>query len=69
MECAIIDWGYFDGEETNETYAEQVTRCPECGKWLVKLTHNEVWRTRCPNSHCIDCVERTADGRAVLSVS
>lgn len=30
---------YFDGEETSETYAEQVTSCPACGRWLVDPTY------------------------------
>jgi hypothetical protein len=35
---------HFDGEETSETYADQVTSCPECGKWLVEPAYKEVWR-------------------------
>ncbi len=37
---------HFDGEETSETYAEQVTRCPGCGKWLVEPAYVEAWRLR-----------------------
>jgi hypothetical protein len=36
----------FDGEETSETYADQVTRCPSCGKWLVEPVSVEAWRSR-----------------------
>jgi hypothetical protein len=25
---------FVDAEESSETYAEQVTQCPECGEWL-----------------------------------
>jgi hypothetical protein len=27
-------WVFFDDERTSETYAEQITRCPECGMQL-----------------------------------
>ena len=27
-------WVFFDDQETSETYAEQVERCPACGKPL-----------------------------------
>lgn len=27
-------WVFFDDLETSETYAEQVTHCPECGREL-----------------------------------
>ena len=37
---------HFDGEETSETYAEQVTRCPGCGKWLIEPASAEAWRSR-----------------------
>ena len=37
---------YFDGEQTSETYADQVTRCPGCGKWLVELAFKEAWPSR-----------------------
>jgi hypothetical protein len=29
-------WVFFDDLETSETYAEQVTHCPECGKELER---------------------------------
>jgi len=29
---------HFDGEETSETYAEQVTHCPGCGTPLDRKT-------------------------------
>jgi hypothetical protein len=35
---------HFDGEETSETYAEQVTRCPGCGKWFAEPPSREAWR-------------------------
>jgi DNA-directed RNA polymerase subunit RPC12/RpoP len=37
---------YFDGEETSETYADQVTRCPRCGKWLEEPASIEAWHSR-----------------------
>jgi hypothetical protein len=33
---------HFDGEETSETYAERVTCCPGCGKWLIEPVSREV---------------------------
>jgi hypothetical protein len=27
---------FFDDEKTSETYAEQITRCPGCGKTLER---------------------------------
>jgi hypothetical protein len=29
-------WVFFDDEKTSETYAEQITRCPGCGKTLER---------------------------------
>jgi len=29
-------WVFFDDDETSETYAEQVTRCPGCGTPLER---------------------------------
>ena len=29
-------WVFFDDDETSETYAEQVTNCPGCGKPLER---------------------------------
>jgi hypothetical protein len=29
-------WVFFDDLETSETYAEQVERCPACGRWLER---------------------------------
>ena len=37
---------HFDGEETSESYADLVTRCPGCGKWLVEPAYVEAWRLR-----------------------
>jgi hypothetical protein len=30
-------WVFFDDDERSETYAEQVERCPACGKPLERL--------------------------------
>jgi hypothetical protein len=27
---------HFDGEESSETYADHITSCPGCGKWLAE---------------------------------
>jgi uncharacterized protein with PIN domain len=32
---------HFDGENTSETYAQQVTHCPRCNKWLQKPAAEE----------------------------
>lgn len=32
---------HFDGEDTSETYAAPVTRCPGCGKWLTDPNFKE----------------------------
>ena len=29
-------WVFFDDEKASETYAEQITRCPGCGKTLER---------------------------------
>ena len=29
-------WVFFDDEKTSETYAEQLTHCPECGRSLER---------------------------------
>lgn len=29
-------WVFFDDDETSETYAEQVERCPRCGEQLER---------------------------------
>jgi hypothetical protein len=29
-------WVFFDDEKTSATYAEQITRCPGCGKTLER---------------------------------
>ena len=29
-------WVFFDDDETSETYAEQVTHCPGCGRLLER---------------------------------
>jgi hypothetical protein len=29
-------WVFFDDFEASETYAEQVERCPACGRWLER---------------------------------
>jgi hypothetical protein len=29
-------WVFFDDDETSETYSEQVTHCPGCGRTLVR---------------------------------
>ncbi len=31
-------WVFFDDEKTSETYAEQLTHCPECGRLLERKT-------------------------------
>jgi hypothetical protein len=31
---------HFDGVESSETYADQITSCPGCGKWLAE---SAVW--------------------------
>ena len=31
-------WIFFDDNETTETYAEQVTNCPGCGRQLDRKT-------------------------------
>ena len=36
----------FDGEESSETYADQVTRCPGCGRWLVEPAVREYYGVR-----------------------
>ena len=30
-------WVFFDDEKTSETYAEQVERCPACGRGLERM--------------------------------
>jgi hypothetical protein len=35
-------WVFFDDEQTSETYAEQITRCPECGMQLTYDGHGSI---------------------------
>ena len=30
------EWVFFDDRETSETYTEQLTHCPACGRWLAR---------------------------------
>lgn len=32
---------HYDAEKESDTYAEQVVRCPGCGKWLVEPVRQE----------------------------
>jgi hypothetical protein len=33
------EWVFYDELETNETYAENITQCPACGRRLERKNH------------------------------
>ena len=33
------EWVFYDDLETNETYAENITQCPACGRRLERKNH------------------------------